>query len=95
MNGSFRHRVILLAALLPMLFVCASAAGQNKTIDKKKAEAGKLQEDIKFLDNQISQTRKKRQNTLEELKLINRKVDTRKKLIDKLEADIRKQRQKR
>ncbi len=91
MNGSFRHRVILLAALLPMLFVCASAAGQNKTIDKKKAEAGKLQEDIKFLDNQISQTRKKRQNTLEELKLINRKVDTRKKLIDKLEADIRKQ----
>ena len=75
-----------------ILFALPSGAlAQNKTIEKKKQEAGKLQEDIKFLDNQISQTKKQRQNTLSELKLINKKVDTRKKLIERLEEDIKRQ----
>lgn len=78
--------ILAASLLLPSYCFC-----QNKTIEKKKQEAGKLQEDIKFLDNQISQTKKQRQNTLAELKLLNKKVDTRKKLIEKLEEDIARQ----
>ncbi|MBP5518336.1 MAG: peptidoglycan DD-metalloendopeptidase family protein [Bacteroidales bacterium] len=75
-----------------ILFALPSGAlAQNKTIEKKKQEAGKLQEDIKFLDKQISETKKQRENTLSELKLINKKVDTRKKLIERLEEDIKRQ----
>ena len=78
--------ILAASLLLPSYCFC-----QNKAIEKKKQEAGKLQEDIKFLDNQISQTKKQRQNTLAELKLLNKKVDTRKKLIEKLEEDIARQ----
>ncbi|MBR5398659.1 MAG: peptidoglycan DD-metalloendopeptidase family protein [Bacteroidales bacterium] len=68
-----------------------NAIAQNKTIESKKKEAGKLQDDIKFLDKQISETKKQRQNTLTELKLLNKKVETRKRLIDRLEEDINRQ----
>lgn len=81
--------VFVLVAML--LAASGNASAQNKTIESKKKEAGKLQEDIKFLDKQISDTKKRRQNTLSELKLINKKVDTRKRLIDKLEEDIKRQ----
>ena len=74
-----------------LLTVPSAALAQNKTIESKKMEAGKLQEDIKFLDKQISETKKQRENTLTELKLINKKVDTRKKLIERLEEDIKRQ----
>ena len=74
-----------------LLTVPSAALAQNKTIESKKKEAGKLQEDIKFLDKQISETKKQRENTLTELKLINKKVDTRKKLIERLEEDIKRQ----
>ena len=47
-----------------LLLSASSGMCQNKTIEKKKQEAGKLQEDIQFLDKQISQTKKQRQNTL-------------------------------
>ena len=74
-----------------LLTVPSAALAQNKTIESKKKEAGKLQEDIKFLDKQISETKKQRENTLTELKLINKKVDNRKKLIERLEEDIKRQ----
>ena len=90
MKSCARFNILLLTAVWMLLEIpCAFA--QNKTIEKKKQEAGKLQEDIKFLDKQISDTRKQRQNTLAELKLLNKKVDTRKKLIDRLEEDIKRQ----
>lgn len=81
----------VLAAGLLLLASPQSALSQNKTIESKKQEAGKLQDDIKFLDKQISETKKQRQNTLSELKLLNKKVETRKKLIDRLEEDISRQ----
>ncbi len=74
-----------------LLTVPSAALAQNKTIESKKKEAGKLQEDIKIMDKQISETKKQRENTLTELKLINKKVDTRKKLIERLEEDIKRQ----
>ena len=83
----------VLAAAAGLFFIAApqSAFAQNKTIESKKKEAGKLQDDIKFLDKQISETKKQRQNTLSELKLLNKKVETRRKLIDRLEEDINRQ----
>ena len=81
----------VLAAGLFLLASPQNALSQNKTIESKKKEAGKLQDDIKFLDKQISETKKQRQNTLTELKLLNKKVETRKKLIDRLEEDINRQ----
>ena len=81
----------ILAAGLLLLAAPQNAIAQNKTIESKKKEAGKLQDDIKFLDKQILETKKQRQNTLTELKLLNKKVETRKKLIDRLEEDINRQ----
>ena len=71
----------VLAAGFLLLAAPQNAIAQNKTIESKKKEAGKLQDDIKFLDKQISETKKQRQNTLTELKLLNKKVETRKRLI--------------
>ena len=87
------HLKYLATGLMAVSLLLSASSGmcQNKTIEKKKQEAGKLQEDIQFLDKQISQTKKQRQNTLAELKLLNKKVDTRKKLIEKLEEDIARQ----
>ena len=83
----------ILVAAAGFFFLAApqNAYAQNKTIESKKKEAGKLQDDIKFLDKQISETKKQRQNTLSELKLLNKKVETRKRLIDRLEEDINRQ----
>ena len=81
----------VLAAGFLLLAAPRNAIAQNKTIESKKKEAGKLQDDIKFLDKQISETKKQRQNTLTELKLLNKKVETRKRLIDRLEEDINRQ----
>ena len=81
----------VLAAGFLLLAAPQNAIAQNKTIESKKKEAGKLQDDIKFLDKQISETKKQRQNTLTELKLLNKKVETRKRLIDRLEEDINRQ----
>lgn len=61
---------------------------QDNTIENKKEQQTKLQEDIKFLDNQIKQTQKSHSNTISELKLIQKKADLRKRLIDKISADI-------
>ncbi|MBR4801519.1 MAG: hypothetical protein IK041_01785, partial [Bacteroidales bacterium] len=74
-----------------LLMLAGEAFCQDKTLESKKKEAGKLQDDIKFLDKQISETKRQRQNTLSELKLINKKVETRKRLIDRLEEDINRQ----
>ena len=84
-------RLLLAVATGFLLLAGNEAFCQNKTIEKKKQEAGKLQDDIKFLDKQISETKKQRQNTLTELKLLNKKVETRKRLIDRLEEDINRQ----
>lgn len=83
------YSLILAAAGFLLLAAPQSLYAQNKTIESKKKEAGKLQDDIKFLDKQISETKKQRQNTLSELKLLNKKVETRKRLIDRLEEDIK------
>ena len=83
--------VLIASAGLFFLAAPQIAHAQNKTIESKKKEAGKLQDDIKFLDKQISETKKQRQNTLSELKLLNKKVETRKRLIDRLEEDINRQ----
>ena len=91
MAGGLKNICFIVASAVILLCGYSSAIAQNKTIDKKKQEAGKIQEDIKFLDQQISQTKKQRQNTLSELKLLNKKVDSRKKLIEKLEDDINRQ----
>ena len=83
------YSLILAAAGFLVLAAPECSYAQNKTIESKKKEAGKLQDDIKFLDKQISETKKQRQNTLSELKLLNKKVETRKRLIDRLEEDIK------
>lgn len=83
----------VVAAVAGLFFLAAqnTLCAQDKTLESKKKEAGKLQDDIKFLDKQISETKRQRQNTLSELKLINKKVETRKRLIDRLEEDINRQ----
>lgn len=67
---------------------CAQNSQQDKALEKKKEQQAKLQDDIKFLDKQIQQTGKSHANTLQELRLIQRKAQVRQKLIERITADI-------
>lgn len=73
------------------LFAPSQAFCQNKNIENKKAQAGKLEQDIQFLDKQIEQTKKQRKNTIAELNLLKKKADVRQRMIERLEKDITRQ----
>jgi septal ring factor EnvC (AmiA/AmiB activator) len=100
-NISLHHSVFTVAfftMLLSAFFVlsspysaCAQNSSTQKSVESKKAQINKLQQDIEFLDRQIAQTQKKRKNTLEELALIKKKVETRKLLIAQLDKEIARQ----
>lgn len=79
------------AAVLAALFSVSVSFAQTDRIESKKNEISRINKDIEFLDKQIEQTGKRRKNTLTELSLYQKKAQTRKKLIDKLEADIKEQ----
>ena len=66
-------------------------AAQDKNLENKKEQQAKLQDDIKFLDKQIQQTSKSHANTIQELKLIQRKAELRRRLIERISADISEQ----
>ena len=64
------------------------AQNQDKALQSKKEQQAKLQDDIRFLDKQIQQTSKSHANTLQELRLIQRKAEVRRRLIERINADI-------
>lgn len=77
--------------LASVLLSASVSFAQTDRIESKKNEITKINKDIEFLDKQIEQTGKRRKNTLTELSLYQKKAQTRKKLIDRLEADIKEQ----
>lgn len=74
-----------------LLFAPLQALCQNKNIENKKAQAGKLEQDIQFLDKQIEKTKKQRKNTIAELNLLKKKANVRERIIERLEKDINRQ----
>ncbi len=94
MEGVAHISKVFVCSALLALMICpalSAAAQTSKTIEDKKAEIEKLNKDIEFLDRQIEQTSRRRRNTLTEFSLYQKKAQTRKKLIDRLDAEIKEQ----
>ena len=92
MREHLKTRVWILPIIIGMLLLApCKALCQNKNIESKKAQAGKLEQDIQFLDKQIEQTKKQRKNTIAELNLLKKKADVRERIIERLEKDINRQ----
>ena len=81
----YRHIIILIVALC----LCNAANGQNVDSYKKKIE--EIENEINYLNQQISSTQKKHKNTLEELVFIQRKVANRKKILSELDKQLKDQ----
>lgn len=73
-----------------MLAALATPAGSfAQTIEAQKKKVQRIEEDIRFLDKQIELTRQQQKNTLDELVLLQRKVTSRKRLLDELDNEIK------
>ncbi|MBQ7772514.1 MAG: peptidoglycan DD-metalloendopeptidase family protein [Bacteroidales bacterium] len=84
--------IILLAAIMQMLqCICSSVYAQTREIESQKEMIRKLEADISYLDSQIKSTQKQKVNTLDGLVLIQRKISNRKKLLEELDSEIRRQ----
>lgn len=85
------HRLITI--IIVLLGILNGAGGvlyaQTKEIESQKSKIKRLEEDISYLDGQIRSTQKQKQNTMDELVLIQRKITNRKKLLNELDAEIK------
>lgn len=81
----------LLYLALAFLFFCNSTGllAQNREIERQKELVKGIEQDIKFLDNQILKTREMHKNSLSELVLIQRKVTSRETLVAELDKEIK------
>lgn len=73
--------IIVMAVLL-----CLPAMGQD--VKEHQERKKQLEEEIALIDKQLGSTSKKRKESLNTLILTRRKLDTRKKLIDRLDSEI-------
>lgn len=67
----------------------ADIYAQTQQIESQKSKIKRLEQDISYLDGQIRTTQKQKQNTLDELVLIQRKITNRKKLLNELDIEIK------
>ncbi len=88
---SIRTLILGIAALLAILVPADDMHAQTKEIESQKQKIQKLEEDITFLDKQIQSTQKQKQNTLDGLVLIQKKISNRKQILAELDLEIQKQ----
>ena len=86
-----RAFILGIAALLAICVPAGSLHAQTKEIENQKQKIQKLEEDITFLDKQIQSTRKQKQNTLDGLVLIQKKISNRKQILEELDSEIKRQ----
>ncbi len=75
--------------ILAIVLACGNAFAQTAEIDSRKKKMEKIEKDISYLDNQIKAVQQKKSNTLEELVLIQRKIENRKNLLAELDTEIK------
>ena len=88
---SVRTFILVFAALLAICMPADNLYAQTKEIENQKQKIQKLEEDITFLDKQIQSTQKQKQNTLDGLVLIQKKISNRKQILAELDSEIKKQ----
>ena len=84
MRNSFIYLTLILFFISPKL-----SLAQNNEIERQKELIKGIEQEIKFLDNQILQTREKHKNSLSELVLIQKKVTSRESLINEIDREIK------
>ena len=90
---SVRTVIFGMATLLALVLPAGKPYAQTKEIESQKQKIQKLEEDITFLDKQIQSTQKQKQNTLDGLVLIQKKISNRKQILAELDSEIKKQTQ--
>ncbi len=88
---SVRTLIQIIAALLALTAPATVSYAQTKEIESQKKKIEKLEKDITYLDNQIQSTQKQKQNTLDGLVLIQKKISNRKQILAELDNEIKKQ----
>ena len=81
------HALRIWATLAFLLFGTLSLPAQNTAAQESRRAA--LRKEIAQLEKQISENKSKRENALGELKLVRRKVATRRELVAESEREIR------
>ncbi len=84
-----QHRIIRLIRITVMaagMLFCSSAKGQS--VNEHKNRINKIEQEIEYLNKQISNTQKKHKNTMEELVFIQQKVANRKKILAELDRQL-------
>lgn len=90
---SIKYIIKLTILLTLFLGVNSLVFAQTEEIEIQRKRVKKLEDDISFLDNQISKTQKQHKNSLDELILIQNKIANRKKLLKEIELQINLQNQ--
>ena len=88
---NMRTFILSIAALMAFWMPAGDLHAQTKEIENQKQKIQKLEEDITFLDKQIQSTQKQKQNTLDGLVLIQKKISNRKQILQELDLEIQKQ----
>ena len=88
---SVRTIILYLVTLPAFMLPAFDAFAQTKEIEIQKQKIQKLEEDITYLDKQIQSTQKQKQNTLDGLVLIQKKISNRKQILAELDSEIKKQ----
>ena len=90
---SVRAIILGMATLLALMLPAGEPFAQTKEIESQKQKIQKLEEDITFLDKQIQSAQKQKQNTLDGLVLLQKKISNRKQILAELDSEIKRQTQ--
>ena len=88
-----RLAIYLNTLLLVIFLTGGDLHSQTKEIESQKQKIQKLEEDITFLDKQIQSAQKQKQNTLDGLVLLQKKISNRKQILAELDSEIKRQTQ--
>ena len=104
MTGTTTHMKMMLATIMmamALLFSAPTASAQNtsaqkstseqKSITERKSRISEIEQEIDYLNRQISSTQQKQKNTMEELVFIQKKVSNRKKILTEIDGQLKHQ----
>ena len=75
--------------LMILLLIILPAGVWGQSIEEQEKRKRQIEEEIAFLDSQLSSTKKKQADNTKELNFIRRKIANRKKLLAQIETEIR------
>lgn len=92
MAASTLHiKVIIVPILVATALFFSVSTAFSQDISRHKNKISEIEKEIDYLNRQITSTKKKQKNTMEELVFIQKKVSNRKKLLSEIDGQLKKQ----